>query len=113
MIWVFASSPGKTNRGYNIGIRLVDDFLAKTNTGRCRSFKDAARTIAEVGFKMFLGITAKISQWNDDETECRMVRSWVEKESVYFIQFGSVAYPLLSCFLACIHSFLSHSTRTL
>lgn len=70
-------SPEEVNKqldkmGQNIGIRLVDDFLAKTNTGRCRNFREAAKTIAETGFRMFLGCSAKVTQI--DDKECKMVR---------------------------------------
>uniref|UniRef100_A0A0E0LNY8 Trafficking protein particle complex subunit n=1 Tax=Oryza punctata TaxID=4537 RepID=A0A0E0LNY8_ORYPU len=42
-------------RGYNIGTRLVDEFLAKSNVSRCVDFKETADVIAKLGFKMFLG----------------------------------------------------------
>lgn len=35
-------------RGYNIGIRLIDDFLAKANITRCSDFRETAETIAKV-----------------------------------------------------------------
>lgn len=31
--------------GYNIGIRLIEDYLARTNTGRCYDFRDTAEKI--------------------------------------------------------------------
>ena len=34
--------------GYNIGLRLIDDFLAKSNMGRCGSFRETAEVIAKV-----------------------------------------------------------------
>jgi hypothetical protein len=34
--------------GYNIGLRLIEDFLAKTNTGRCANFRETAETISKV-----------------------------------------------------------------
>lgn len=34
--------------GYNIGMRLIEDFLAKSNTGRCSSFRDTAEMISKV-----------------------------------------------------------------
>merc|ERR1711977_311892 len=69
-------SPEEVNKqldkmGENIGTRLVDDFLAKTSTTRCKNFKEAAKTIAETGFKMFLGTPAKVTQI--DDKECKMV----------------------------------------
>ena len=35
--------------GYNIGLRLIEDYLAKSNTmRRCSNFKDTAEMIAKV-----------------------------------------------------------------
>ena len=34
--------------GYNIGMRLIEDFLAKSNTGRCSNFRDTAEMISKV-----------------------------------------------------------------
>jgi len=52
--------------GYNIGMRLIEDFLAKSNTGRCGNFRDTAETISKVGFKIFLNITPTITNWTTD-----------------------------------------------
>ncbi|XP_014262424.1 trafficking protein particle complex subunit 3 [Cimex lectularius] len=49
--------------GYNIGIRLIEDFLAKTSTGRCFDFKDTAEKI-QMAFRLYLGITPAITNWN-------------------------------------------------
>lgn len=53
----FLLSPSQY-RGYNIGVRLVDEFLAKSNVDKCNSFQDTCDVIAKVAFKMFLGINA-------------------------------------------------------
>lgn len=34
--------------GYNIGVRLIEDFLARSNIGRCANFKETAEAIARV-----------------------------------------------------------------
>lgn len=34
--------------GYNIGIRLIDDYLARTAYGKCGDFKETADQIAKV-----------------------------------------------------------------
>lgn len=34
--------------GYNIGMRLIEDFLAKSNTGRCANFRETADVISKV-----------------------------------------------------------------
>ena len=38
------------SRGYNIGVRLIEDFLAKANTGRCRDLRETAEVISKVWF---------------------------------------------------------------
>jgi hypothetical protein len=34
--------------GYNIGTRLIEDFLARSGTGRCADFKEVGEVIAKV-----------------------------------------------------------------
>lgn len=60
-------------RGYNIGIRLVDEYLAKTKQGRCNSFREAAETVARQALPMFLNITANVTNWNAEGNECSLV----------------------------------------
>lgn len=36
--------------GYNIGLRLIDDFLAKSNTGSCANFRETAEVISKVAY---------------------------------------------------------------
>lgn len=36
--------------GYNIGMRLVEDFFAKSGIPRCNNLRDTADTISRVGF---------------------------------------------------------------
>ncbi|KAI8800994.1 NO signaling/Golgi transport ligand-binding domain-containing protein [Cladochytrium replicatum] len=55
--------------GYNIGVRLIEDFLAKTNVGKCADFKETAETISKVGFKMFLGFSPAVANWSADGKE--------------------------------------------
>jgi hypothetical protein len=35
--------------GYNIGTRLIEDFLARSGLGRCADFKEVGEVIAKVG----------------------------------------------------------------
>lgn len=50
--------------GYNIGVRLIEDFLARSGVGRCQDFRETADVIAKVGFKMFLGLTPVVTNWS-------------------------------------------------
>ncbi|EGP87919.1 unnamed protein product [Zymoseptoria tritici ST99CH_1A5] len=52
--------------GYNMGLRLIEDFLAKSNTGACANLRDTAEMIAKVGFKIFLNITPTVTGWTQD-----------------------------------------------
>eukprot|EP01084_Bolivina_argentea_P040224 74331_1 len=54
--------------GYNIGTRLIDEFLSKAQIKKCKNFQETAELIARVGFKMFLGIEGQIKTWEDDTT---------------------------------------------
>ena len=56
--------------GYNIGVRLIDEFLAKSNTERCANFESTANLVAKVGLKMFLGVNAQVDKWNSEKTAC-------------------------------------------
>ena len=90
-----------SRRGYNIGIRLIDEFLAKSKTTKCVDFRDTADKVArvgvgtplcmdrqlpkqhnrhsckscllQVGFRMFLNASAVITSWNADNTACNLV----------------------------------------
>jgi hypothetical protein len=52
--------------GYNIGVRLIEDFLAKSNTGHCANFRETAEVISKVGFKVFMNVTPVVTGWSQD-----------------------------------------------
>lgn len=49
--------------GYNMGIRIIEDYLAKTSTGRCLDLKDTADKIQNA-FRMYLGVQPNVSNWS-------------------------------------------------
>ena len=55
--------------GYNIGVRIVDEFCAKSKT-RCRNFRETMDTVARDAFKMFLGVTAVVTEAAADGSAC-------------------------------------------
>jgi len=80
--------------GYNIGLRLIEDFLSKSNIGRCSNFKETAEAIAkvnlqtpgsapyatqtnyntcQVGFKVFLNITPTVTNWTGDNKQFSLI----------------------------------------
>lgn len=56
--------------GYNMGIRLVDEFLAKSNLQSCVNFRETAQVVAKVALKMFLGVSADVGKWREDGRQC-------------------------------------------
>lgn len=80
--------------GYNIGLRLIEDYLAKSNTmKRCSHFRETADMISrvrgitsvrcgiganllpeyQVGFKIFLNITPQVTNWTADNNSFSLV----------------------------------------
>lgn len=50
--------------GYNIGLRLIEDYLAKSNTmKRCANFRETADMISRVGFRPALFLKAALLIW--------------------------------------------------
>uniref|UniRef100_A0A8C1BX31 Trafficking protein particle complex subunit n=1 Tax=Cyprinus carpio carpio TaxID=630221 RepID=A0A8C1BX31_CYPCA len=61
------------SRGYNIGVRLIEDFLARSSVGRCHDFRETADVIAKVAFKMYLGITPSVTNWSPAGDEFSLI----------------------------------------
>eukprot|EP00933_Yihiella_yeosuensis_P058231 TRINITY_DN5855_c4_g1_i1.p1 TRINITY_DN5855_c4_g1~~TRINITY_DN5855_c4_g1_i1.p1 ORF type:complete len:191 (-),score=34.35 TRINITY_DN5855_c4_g1_i1:88-660(-) len=59
--------------GYNIGLRLIDEFLAKSGVSACQDFRETAEVVAKVGLRMFLGVSAEVVLWNRELTACSLV----------------------------------------
>ncbi len=52
--------------GFNIGSRLIDEYLAKTEIPVCKSFKEVGGNVIEA-FKLFFGVESKLVMKNDQE----------------------------------------------
>ncbi|KAK9090383.1 hypothetical protein Sjap_023560 [Stephania japonica] len=81
--------------GYNIGIRLIDEFLAKSNVSRCVDFKETAEVIAKVGFKMFLGVSASVTNWDADGMSCSLILE--DNPLVDFVELPDTCQGLYYC----------------
>ncbi|RKO97380.1 hypothetical protein CXG81DRAFT_13821 [Caulochytrium protostelioides] len=58
--------------GYNIGVRLIEDYLAKTGSPKCHDFRETAEAIARIGFKIFLNVSATVV-FPSPAAECRLI----------------------------------------
>ena len=87
--------------GYNIGQRLIDEYLAKVgeSASRCSDFRSMADNIAKVGFKMFLGINAEVNNWSSDEKTFTLVLS--ENPLTEFVElpplYSNLCYSNIIC----------------
>ncbi|XP_077404743.1 trafficking protein particle complex subunit 3 [Vanacampus margaritifer] len=59
--------------GYNIGVRLIEDFLARSTIGRCQDFRETADVIAKVAFKTYLGVTPNVTNWTPAGDEFSLI----------------------------------------
>ncbi|TNY17130.1 transport protein particle complex subunit [Rhodotorula diobovata] len=48
--------------GYNIGVRLIEDFLARTGLARCRDFAEVGEVMSKVAFRSLLSVTPTLVQ---------------------------------------------------
>lgn len=57
--------------GYNIGLRLIEDFFAKTNTGRCSNFKDTAEVISKACYPECLPVNQELTKFDEARSDSR------------------------------------------
>ncbi|CAB3366214.1 Hypothetical predicted protein [Cloeon dipterum] len=58
--------------GYNIGVRLIEDFLARSGSGKCYDFRDTSEKI-QLATRMYLGVSPTISNWSPSGDEFSLV----------------------------------------
>lgn len=58
--------------GYNIGVRAVDEFCAKSRSMRCRNFKEAMDSLSKEALKMFLGVSAVVTDMAPEGNACTL-----------------------------------------
>jgi hypothetical protein len=85
--------------GHSIGLRLIDEFLAKSGIPRCGSFRETAEVVARVGFRMFLNVTPDVRAWNESGTSC--VLALEDNPLEDFVELPKSAAGLRYCSLLC------------
>ena len=84
--------------GYNIGVRIIEDFLARTNTARCADMKDTAEKI-QSAYKMYLGITPTITNWTVSNDEFSLI--FDQNPMTEFVELPENITQLKYCNLMC------------
>lgn len=59
--------------GYNIGIRLIEDFLARTALPRCDTLVRTSEVISKCAFKIFLNITPHVTNWSNNKDSFSLI----------------------------------------
>ena len=52
--------------GNRIGVRLIEEFVARSGVPNCRQFTQTGEAVAKVGLKMFLGVNASVENVSAD-----------------------------------------------
>lgn len=58
--------------GYNMGVRLIEDFLSRTLSSRCLDMRETAEKI-QLAFRMYLSIQPTLSNWAPTGDEFSLV----------------------------------------
>jgi hypothetical protein len=85
--------------GYNIGTRLIDEFLAKSKTSKCLGFRDAVEKMAKVGFRLFLNISPLVTSWDAKNTECSLILE--DNPFTDFVELPEGCGKLIYCNVLC------------
>jgi len=58
--------------GYNIGVRLIEDFLARTNAGKCTDFRETSEKV-QLAFKSYLNVSPTVTSWSPASDEFSLI----------------------------------------
>ena len=59
--------------GESMGVRMVDEVVAKANIRRCAGvFPEAINMVANIGFKYYWNMVPKVTSWNESQTACSL-----------------------------------------
>lgn len=58
--------------GYNIGLRLIEDYLAKSSAPRCKDLKDVADKIQHA-FQLYLNVMPSVDHWSQANDEFSII----------------------------------------
>ena len=82
--------------GFNIGGRLIDEFLSRQDSEPCKGFREVAEKVA-LGFKMFLGIDVKVTAKSETEFSYLFVENTLDENVILPEEFENLEYSNLIC----------------
>lgn len=78
---------------------MIDEFLAKSGVNNCSNFRETADVISKVAFKMFLGISPEVTNWNSENTSFTLVFN--DNPLVDFVELPPQYQDLAYCGILC------------
>jgi hypothetical protein len=82
-----------------VGVRLIDEFLAKSGVTNCSNFRETADVISKIAFRMFLGISPEVANWNKENTSFSLML--VDNPFVDFVELPPDYQELSYCSILC------------
>jgi trafficking protein particle complex subunit 3 len=83
-------------------VRLIDEFLSKSNIAHCSNYRETADVIAKVAFKMFLGITCEVTNWNQESTVFSLLLPSADQNPlIEFVELPPQYADLCYCNIVC------------
>ena len=79
-----------------MGIRLIEDFLAKSGWTRCSDFRETAQIISAVAFKMFLNCCPRVMEVQGNDKEFALIFTTEGESSLPIYEFVSLPEELIS-----------------
>ncbi|ORY90672.1 transport protein particle complex subunit [Leucosporidium creatinivorum] len=67
--------------GYNIGVRLIEDLLARTGLGRCKDFAEVGEVMSKIAFRSLLSIVPTVIQHPVSATQPQPAFSLIFEEN--------------------------------
>ena len=58
--------------GYNVGVRIIEDFLARTKEEKCADFRQTSEKV-QAGFKLYLNVSPTVTSWSAASDEFSLV----------------------------------------
>ena len=58
--------------GYNVGVRIIEDFLARTKEEKCADFRQTSEKV-QAGFKLYLNVSPTVTSWSAASDEFSLI----------------------------------------
>ena len=68
--------------GYNIGVRLIEDFLSKSRQTRCKTMTETAEVLKDA-FRQYINVTPQVTNWNSEQDAFRFTDKLIGQSKTF------------------------------